>query len=261
MTTPLIDAWLRLIWAAAEHETLTISGVRKIAADLAFELPWEDLTSGGLKYTDLCYTMAKERQLLRNYWNQDEVDAAIDKLQKRKHKDHSSVSVQMRGREKDSRSQGYCMQNMVITMTKETVTVDIYYRSTELLQKFAADLVFFSTQLPPLFEKLGRKPSVVRMKFANVYLSAVFIPILARYEPRLYEFFMHLKRHDPRFFRTCGLAARRFFDETHNYSYRTRVKMFDYWKTHVDQSKLQKLGKLLAGLKGEVKVDDEGDDE
>lgn len=257
----LINRWLDLIEEAAAHETLTISGVRKIAADMSFEIEWGELTAGGFYYTDLCYTKAKERQLLRNYWNQEEVDAAIDKLMKRKGKDHSSVSIQMRGRDKDSRSQGFCMQNLVISMTKEDLTIDIYYRSTELIQKFAADLVFFSTQLPPLFEKLGREPSVVRMKFANVYLSAVFVPILVRFHPNPYQFFMHLKTHDPRFYRTCGLAARRFFDATHNYTYRTRVKMFDYWKEHVDPKKVEKLGKVLAALKGDIKISDDEDDE
>lgn len=257
----LTDRWLQLLYAAAEHETLVISGVRKIAADMSFELTWLELLDREFDYEDLCYTRAKERQLLRNYWNQDEVDAAIEKLKTRQGKDHSSVSIQMRGRDKDSRSQGFCMQNTIISMTPDKLTVDIYYRSTELIQKFAADLVFFSTQLPPLFERLGREPSVVRMKFANVYLSAVFVPILARFDPKPYDFFAHLRKHDPRFFRTCGLAARRFFDETHNYSYRTRIKMFNYWKAHVEPKKVEKLGKLLAGLKGDINVNEDEDDE
>jgi hypothetical protein len=249
-----IPHWRSLIWRAAAAPTFTISGVRKIASDMSLNMPWEDLVAGGFDYTDLCYTRAKERQLLRNYWDQAEVDAAMTKLAGRKGKDHSSVSIQMRGQVKDSRSQGFCMQNTVISMTKEDLTVDIYYRSTELIQKFAADLVFFSNQLPPLFDALGRTPSVVRMRFANVYISAVFVPILVRYEPDPMAFFQHLSEHDAHFYRTCGLAARRFFDESHNYTYRTRVKMFNYWKEHVDERKLRKLEKLLRGLKGDINL-------
>jgi hypothetical protein len=224
--------------------------VRKVAADQSFELEFSDLTGSKLKYTDICYTKAKGTQLNRNYWDQEGVDAAVTKLASRSDKPHSSVSIQLQNGAKDSRSQGYCMQNMVITTTPDTCTVDIYYRSTELIQKFLADLIFFSEKLPEIFEKLGREPSVIRFKFANVYLSAVFMPIFFRYETDPLGFFQHLERSDPKFYRTCGLATRRFFNPDHNYTYRTRVKMFEYWKEHVTPSAA--LQKKLAGLKGEV---------
>lgn len=255
----MLEQWKQLIWAAAERPATVISGVRKIVSDLAFEIPGTVLRPE-LDYTDLGKTAAKGRQLTRNYWNQDEVDAAVSKLQSRKGKDHSSVSIQLRGQEKDSRSQGYCMQNLVITMTPTTSAVDIYYRSTELVQKFLADLIFFSRVLPPIFEELGIEPSVIRFKFANAYLSAVFMPIFLRYEDDPHGFFKHLQKHDPRFYRTCGLATRRFFNETHNYTYRTRVKMFEYWKEHVDQKKVKSLGTMLATLKGKVPVDEEDEE-
>jgi len=255
----LLDHWRKLIWKAATSPTLAISGVRKICSDISFELPWEALVRSELTYQDICYTAAKGRQLSRNYWDQDEVDAAVTKLLSRKGKDHSSVSIQMRGQVKDARSQGFCMQNTVITLTPNVCTLDIYYRSTELVQKFLADLIFFGDKFPEIFEKLGRTPTVIRFKFANVYLSAVFMPIFLRYETDPVAFFEKLSFHDPKFFRTCGLATRRFFNETHNYTYRTRVKMFEYWKEHVVPNR--KLQKMLAGLKGETVIDEEGDDE
>jgi len=255
----MIDHWRQLIWDAAASPSLAISGVRKICSDISFEIPWADLIASKMTYQDICYTAAKGRQLQRNYWDQAEVDAAVTKLLSRKGKDHSSVSIQMRGQVKDSRSQGFCMQNTVITLTPTVCTIDIYYRSTELVQKFLADLIFFADKFPAIFEQLGRTPTVIRFKFANVYLSAVFMPIFLRYESDPLGFFQHLQRSDPKFFRTCGLATRRFFNETHNYTYRTRVKMFEYWKEHVKPNK--HLQKMLAGLKGEIIADEEGDDE
>ena len=254
----MINHWRKLIWKAAAAPTLAISGVRKICADISFEIPWEALVESGLTYQDICYTAAKGRQLQRNYWDQAEVDAAVAKLLSRKGKDHSSVSIQMRGQVKDARSQGFCMQNTVITLTPDVCTIDIYYRSTELVQKFLADLIFFGDKFPAIFEQLGRTPTVVRFKFANVYLSAVFMPIFLRYETQPVKFFEMLAGHDPKFFRTCGLATRRFFNATHNYTYRTRVKMFEYWKEHVIPDR--KLQKMLAALKGEI-IEDEGEDE
>jgi len=256
-----VTCWRTLIWHAAALPTFTLSGVRKIVSDVAFQLPWDALVATKLTYADLHYTAAKRRQLARNYWDQEEVDAAFEKLVAREgRKDHTSVSIQLRGQKKDSRSQGYCMQNMVISMSRTELEIDVYYRSTELIQKFAADLVFFSEQLPPLFEKLTLKPTRVRFKFANVYLSAVFMPIFIRFEPDPEGFFKLLRQQDPRFFRTCGLATRRFFQETHNYSYRTRIKMFDYWKKHVDPVKVKPLQQLLSTLKGEAPMEDSDDD-
>ncbi len=254
----MLNHWRRLIWKASQHPVLAISGVRKIAANLTFELPWDELVASTIDYKDICYTAAKHRQLLRNYWDQEEVDAAFLKLYTRRGKDHSSVSIQMRNGAKDSRSQGFCMQNTVVTMTPAVCTIDIYYRSTELIQKFLADLIFFREQLPINFERLGRTPSVVRFHFANVYLSAVFMPIFLRYETDPMGFFQALQRADPKFFRTCGLATRRFFNDTHNYSYRTRVKMFEYYKEHVTTNR--GLQKMLAGLKGEVVLDEEDEE-
>lgn len=253
----MIKHWRELIWAASTTKTLAITGVRKVAADQSFELPWEALVASKVRYEDICYTKAKGAQLLRNYWNQEYVDAAVEKLLGRADKPHSSISIQLQGGVKDSRSQGYCMQNMVITLTPDTCTIDIYYRSTELIQKFLADLIFFAKQLPPIFEKLGRTPTTIRFKFANVYLSAVFMPIFLRYETDHLGFFQTLQRGDPKFFRTCGLATRRFFQPDHNYTYRTRIKMFEYWKEHVTPS--APLQKMLAGLKGEV-IDTEDDE-
>lgn len=253
----MIKHWLEFLSRASVAPSLVITGVRKVAADQSFELPWEALVASKVRYEDICYTKAKGAQLQRNYWDQDSVDAAVEKLLDRKGKPHSSISIQLQGQGKDSRSQGYCMQNMVITLTPDTCTIDIYYRSTELIQKFLADLIFFAKQLPPIFEKLGRTPSVIRFKFANVYLSAVFMPIFLRYETDPLGFFQTLQRGDPKFFRTCGLATRRFFQPDHNYTYRTRVKMHEYWQEHVTNDPA--LQKMLAGLKGEV-VEDENDD-
>lgn len=259
MTT--LTAWRRLIWDSSGADTLAITGVRKVCADQSFQLTWWELLEiRDLNYEDLCYTKAKGAQLNRNYWDQSGVDAAVEKLNGRRDKPHSSVSIQLQNGPKDSRSQGFCMQNLVISVTPETCTVDIYYRSTELIQKFLADLVFFSRKLPELFGRLGYRPTVVRFKFANTYLSAVFMPIFLRFEPDPLGFFQNLERRDPKFFRTCGLATRRFFTPTHNYSYRTRVKMFEYYKQHVEDPRMKPLVKMLSTLKGETPTDDEDEE-
>jgi len=260
----MINHWREFIWSVAEAETLLISGVRKIAQDLSLELPYEALAaSEGISFEDIGYTRGKYRQLARNYWDEEAVEAAMQKLEGRQDKPHTSVSIQLKNGAKDSRSQGFCMQNMVITHapgSTPSCTVDIYYRSTEATQKFLADLIFFAEVLPPLFERVGFCPSMIRFKFANVYLSAVFMPIFLRFEEDPVGFFDHLEDWDPRFYRTCGLATSKFFKETHNYSYRTRVKMFEYAREHISPKKFDLLKHRLKGLKGEVSMDEEDEE-
>lgn len=254
----MLTRWLEF----ARHvsgERGMVTGVRKVAFNQSFDLTWKELLDCRVTYEDLGYTRMKGRQLERIYWPQEDFEAAIAKLESRRSKPHSSVAVQLSAGTKDSRSQGYCMQNLVITQTADHMFIDIYYRSTEITQKFLADLVFFASKLPPFFK--NRQPSIIRFKFANTYLSAVFAPILLRYEPDPYQFFWDLRQNDPKFYRTFGLETRRFFNETHNYTYRTRVKMFDYYKQHVgNEGKMKSVVAMLSTLNGEI-PDDEDDDE
>lgn len=250
----MINQWLEFVRRVAFSAGM-VTGFRKVAFDQMFVLTWDQLIGCPLTYEDLGYTKAKGRQLERIYWPQEDFQAAIDKLKERTSNPHSSVAVQLSAGTKDSRSQGYCMQNMVITQTQGSFHIDVYYRSTEVTQKFLADLVFFSQKLPQFFP--DRKPAFIRFRFANTYLSAVFAPILLRYERHPVALFEDLETHDPKFYRTFGLATRRFFNETHNYTYRTRIKMFEYYKAHVDKERMKPLVKRLSTLKGEIIDDDD----
>lgn len=251
----MLEHWKRFHWQMAEAETLVVLGVRKIVGDVSFELPGKCLHTD-LDFNDISFRgNNKFNQLKRVYWNQESVGAAVEKLLSRKDSSHASAAVQLQAGDKDSRSSGYCMQNMVITISKERSFVDIYYRSTEVSLKFLADLIFFSRMLPPVFEELGIQPEVIRFKFANAFMSALFQPIFLRFEEDPVGFYKHLKKHDPRFFRTYGLASSKYSLKEHNYNFRSRILMFEYVKKHVPEWKLKALQPIIGNLKG--KIDEE----
>jgi len=251
----MLTKWLAFVRQVACAPGM-VTGVRKVAFDQTFTLTWGELISATLTYEDLGYTKMKGRQLERIYWPQEGMDAMLEKLSLRKFKPHSSVAVSMAAGVKDSRSQGHCMLSTVVTQTSQGRHVDLQYRSTEITQKFLADLVFFKHKLVPLFGDYP--PKFIRFRFANTYLSAVFAPIWMRYEPEPLKVFLELRDQDPKFFRTFGLATRKFFNDTHNYSYRTRVKMFEYYKEHCTTD--PELKKLLIGLTGTIEEDDDEDE-
>ena len=126
--------------------------------------------------------------------------------------------------------------------------------------KFLADLIFFCKVLPPIFEELGLEPELIRFKFANAFISALYQPVFLRFEQNPVGFYKHLQKHDPRFFRTYSLASSKYLKEEHSYTYRMRIRMFEYTKQWVSQDKLNSLKPFFVGLRGEI-TDDEEDDE
>ena len=257
----MIKHWLALHWQMAEAETLVRSGVRKIVGDVTFEMPGDCLNADGLTFEDIGYSeKGKFNQLKRNYWNQESADKAIEKLLSRKDSAHASASIRMQAGDKDSRSSGYCMQSLTITIAGERSFLDFHYRSTEISMKFLADLLFFCKILPPVFERLGIKPELIRFKFANAFISALYQPIFLRFEEDPLGFYKHLKKTDPKFYRTYLMASSKFFADSHNYTYRMRVKMFTYTKEFVPQWKVDKLLPLVAGIKGDLPEDEEDEE-
>lgn len=151
------------------------TGIRKIVQGVNYEikeLPEIDLEKIG-------YTKSKISQLIRNYFNQDEVDAAKIKLNSRRNSPHSSVALNTLGEKKDVRSQGHCIRSIIITQTPKWIEVDIIYRSTELIQKHTADYALIPLILDQL--ELPFKPRTYRLYFANCYLTALFAPLLFQY--------------------------------------------------------------------------------
>lgn len=252
----MINEWLSLVWFVGQMPGSSYTGVRKIAEDVSWHLPGHKLKHD-LYYTDIGYTKTKHTQLLRNYWNQENVDKAIEKMLFRKDAFQTSVAITLNNETKKKTSMGFCMQTLIITKNQNRTVVDIYYRSTELIQKFLADMVFFSIMLPPVFKQMEVNPELIRFRFANVYLSAVFSPIWIRYEKDIPGFFNMLEINDPGFFRRFGLATRRLLRPKHTYGYRTQAKMFEYYQQHKTAKKNKQLRAILGKIPGGMPMEDE----
>ena len=155
------------------------SGVRKIVQNQTWEVDGDTFNNHALSYTELGYGKNKEKQLERNYINPQELERVQQILTKRKKHQFTSVAMLMRGGVKDSRSMGWCMLNTIVTSGPKLQTVvEVQYRSTELILKFGADLVFLRDLLN---KRLGVHPDLVRFRFANAYLSGVFMPTYCRF--------------------------------------------------------------------------------
>jgi hypothetical protein len=213
----LVD--LCYVIAATPRERCTYTGIRKISHGIGHtltELPQVDLTFLG-------YRGGKTAQLMRNYFNEAEVEAARVKLKARRDSEHSSIALNTLGQAKDARSQGNCIRSVIITQTRKWTEVDVIYRSTEIIQKNAADFDLLPRILDRL--ELAHTPRIYRLYFANIFLTALFAPLLFQKTDPI-KFYEHLKKHDPKYYRTFLNASAKFFEPTCRYQYKHRQKMW-----------------------------------
>lgn len=213
------------------------TGIRKIVNGLTHEviqLPTPQLE-------DLMYTKSKITQLLRNYENPGEIETARTKLAARRSSPHTSVAVSTLGAAKDSRSQGFCLRQLVITQTPKWTEVDVVWRSTELIQKNTADYLLLPRILDQL--ELAHAPRKYRFYMANSFLTALFMPLLFK-ETDGIEFLETLRQHDPKYFRTALNAFAKFLEPECRYSYKHRQKAYAFAHKHLDIPRYVKYAKL-----------------
>ena len=180
----------------------------------------------------LGYSKVKMTALKRNYYNTEEADRVRNLLKSRKGMAHTSVAMSMRGGTKDSRSQGWCIESMVISFKREELNVGMLYRSTEVIYKFAADLVF----LPWVFDQLEINPARVRFHFANSYLSGIYYPLLFGYWEPL-TWLRMLRRVDPKLFFMCRRYLFKMASSPDaQFNYGQQQKMCRYaWRTYPEK--------------------------
>lgn len=197
MSHPLVQ----IARIALDSEAIAYQGVRKIINGLTWEIP----RLPEMAFYELGYGPNKQKQLMRNYVNEEEFERVRNVLERRKGKSFTSVALSLRGKPKDSRSMGHCMLSLVVTRSKGTQRVEMQYRSTELTLKFGGDLCF----LPWVFDQLGldseRDP--VTFRFANCYLSGVYLPYLVTFVKDPVSQLHDIFKRDPVF----AASATRFF--------------------------------------------------
>ena len=165
-------------WAILESPTAGWQAIGKVAQGLTFKtdhLPdW--------KFEDWGYGRNKLTQLNRNYFNEEEFKRVYEVLRRRNENKYTSVAVSLRGKPKDSRSQGWCMLSLVVSRMKREVAIEVQYRTTEAILKFAADVIYLRDWLLPYLglgpSSTGYTPSVYRFRFANCALSGAYFPYL-----------------------------------------------------------------------------------
>ena len=223
------------------------SAGRKYCQNIGFSIPGHAWKNGmDTDVNDLGYhgQTAKMNQLTRNYFNQDAITEAREKLTSRNDRDmdFTSVMVPTQAGPKRADSQGFCMTAIIISHLgkdsynpTEKVTVEVLYRSTEITQKFGADLIFLHDIVlpaiipPDIMDHLHS----VSFHFANAFFSPLFTPVLYRLiDPIQFLEMLSVRVRDKReasMLRSCERAVSLPFTQTDPtyYNYRTRRIMHE----------------------------------
>jgi hypothetical protein len=136
-----------------------------------------------LQLADAGFTSHKMRYLMRAYMHEESLAVAVDLWNRRRLQDkYGSVGVTCYNHfiksEKTSKRgsvMGPCIQSFTVTyLNKHSYAVDVFYRTTELLKKFPADLVFLRDVLLKPFNFSGMKLDAVNCHLANITVHPMY---------------------------------------------------------------------------------------
>jgi hypothetical protein len=246
------------IEAALRAPTFLFNGARKIATNVQWSpdtLPWID--GATMRYLDYARPDTKLKALQRMYFSETECERIKALLLKRKGQAFTAVAFSTIAGAKDSRSMGHCINSIALSITPKKCEATIFYRSTELIKKFCADLAFF----PWVFEQLGVEPSRVTFSFANCFVSGVFFPTLLAFVDPI-EFLEFLRNHDPELFVVATRFLRRAVQTEHQAFPFSPERMQHAYMWREYPVRIPSIKKYLAQhLKGPIHVNRTGEDE
>ncbi len=205
-----MTSWLGLCEKLAFMPADYYSGVQKIIHHQSIEIQVKKI--GEIDYYGYSEKGNKIKALRKHYLDEDSIQNAANQIQEivRKNR-YGSAGFSMRGDEKKWTKQDFCIQASVVThVPGNELELTVFYRTTEVIKKFAADLVFIKEVVLPYFNDVSYN---VNFYFNNVTVHPMFFPILLAHEPQPVEFLKSLKANDNKFFVGVGKWMQKYLFE------------------------------------------------
>lgn len=242
------EEWIRHVIKLSKTEADLYSGCRKIIQ--CVQLDFNDLWNieDPLILEDAGYTKSKLSHLVRGYLHEESIEKAIMLWNlRRKKTSYGSVGFTTYNhflkndavkKSKRASVMGPCIQAITITQIKGNNSrgtggkyrIDAFYRTTELLKKFPADLVFIRDVLLKDFDFSGMEFEGMTCHFANVTVHPqYFVTAIPHMEDPLREL-ERIKRKDKYFYEWIIKWTARYICEEHyrgiaKFAQALRVKM------------------------------------
>jgi hypothetical protein len=250
--------WVQAVLKMSHRKADLYSGCRKIiqGKSILFHDLWD--SEDPLVLEDAGYTRSKLAHLVRGYVHEESIEAALMLWELRRQKtSYGSVGFTCYNhflkndavkKSKRASVMGPCIQAITITQVKGgkkgQYFIDCFYRTTELLKKFPADLVFIRDVLLKDFDFSGMEFLGMRCHFANITVHpAYFATVIPHLEDPIAEL-EKLKKKDRYFYDWCIKWTARYLCEEHH---RGIAKHAQSQRVKVDAEKRIK-GKLRRKL-------------
>lgn len=214
----LKERWLELCLDLSQDKAYLVVGTRKVLRNVTWNLSGEDWNTGDFDVQKLVGYRSwktKKMQLARYYLNPEEFERAKDKYAHIRDtlKRYDSVNMTLKNETKFGWTrQDHCMASMIISHWPRRkdhpggAEIDVYYRTTEVAKKFAADLAFFREEVFPAFEPIHK----IRFVFSTCNLSVAFTPALFLALKDPVGFLENIRIEDERHWRRICSYLRRY---------------------------------------------------
>jgi hypothetical protein len=206
--------WIDEVLKMSRRKADFYSGCRKIIRPrtVTFHDLWD--TEDPLALEDCGYTKAKMSHLRRGYLHEESIEAAVMLWNLRREKTsygsagfttyNHFVKTNVEKKSKRASVMGPCIQAITLTQVKggknAAYAIDAFYRTTELLKKFPADLIFIRDVLLADFNFEGMEFLGLTCHFANVTVHPMyFITLLPHLEDPIREL-ERIKKKDRYFY-------------------------------------------------------------
>lgn len=250
--------WVKAVLRMSHRKADFYSGCRKIiqGKSIVFHDLWED--EDPLVLEDAGYTRNKLAHLVRGYVHEESIEVALMLWGlRRKKTSYGSVGFTCYNhflkndavkKSKRASVMGPCIQAVTITQVKGGKNgqyfIDCFYRTTELLKKFPADLVFIRDVLLKDFDFSGMEFLGMRCHFANITVHPqYFVTLIPHLDDPIAEL-EKLKKKDKYFYDWIIKWTARYLCEEH---YRGIAKFAQALRVKVDADKRIK-GKMRRKL-------------
>lgn len=242
------EEWVQEVLRLSRKEADFYSGCRKIirGRSVKFMDLWDH--EDPIILEDCGYTSSKLTHLVRGYYHEESVETAV-KLWKLRRSKTSYGSVGMTTynhmlkndpvkKSKRASVMGPCIQALTVTQVKGgkkgEYFVDAFYRTTEILKKFPADLVFIRDVLLKDFDFSGMEFTGMTCHFANITVHPqYFVTIIPHLDNPIDEL-ERIKNKDRYFYDWIIKWSARYLCEEH---YRGIAKFAQALRVKVDADK------------------------
>lgn len=255
----LLREYADFVMRVGHTPELIIAGVQRIHRDVGWTLEPSIFFDGSMKLEHTGYTQNKLQMLQRNYYNPDSIKRAKADLAWRiKNKKYGSGAFDFRGIPKKGTKQDYCIQSCVISYypQKKGTTIQVFWRTAELLKRFRGDILFLRDFIFPHFEEelKAAPPFQIDFRFANATFHPMFTVLLIEQLPDWRIQFNRIKEENPKMFKSMMYWAWRYLLDTSasidSYSSARQVRLIARRTTSPD-----KLGKFARYVEHRVLED------